>query len=171
VKLARGFRAGAAQVDDWGRYPCHMDRVSSGNCESMCAVSPQAPKPAAPSGTSPRHRHDRGNRYPCSDPRPELPVVITGAMRTSGDPAGTAWPILPMPFGSPRSWQQEPRRDGRLCRPGIRGAPGRKDSTSDLDAFGAACCGIGDRLRGWGSFSAPAASRRSLHPDFRPRSQ
>ena len=92
VKLAPGLRELAPLViDDWGRYPaCHMDQAKLWELrEHVRSVATGSNGSTPPAGIVITHGTDTIEETGYLLARTldlDLPVVITGAMRTSGDP-------------------------------------------------------------------------------------
>ncbi len=92
VNLAPGLRDLApVRIDDWGRYPaCHMDQAKLWELrEHVRQVALGSEGAAPPGGIVITHGTDTIEETGYLLARTldvELPVVLTGAMRTSGDP-------------------------------------------------------------------------------------
>jgi L-asparaginase len=144
VSLAPGLRDLASlKIDDWGRYPaCHMDQAKLWELrEHVRSVASGADASTPPAGIVITHGTDTIEETGYLLARTldvELPVVITGAMRTSGDPG----------WDGPRNLTDAVRvaTDGESRSRGVMVAfagqvfaahQAVKTDTTDLDAFSA----------------------------------
>src|SRR4029453_5874701 len=159
------------KIDDWGRYPaCHMDQAKLWELREhvrSVATGPKAPRP--PSGILITHGTDTIEETGFLLARTldlELPVVITGAMRTSGDPG----------WDGPRNLTDAVRvatDPGSRNRGGMAAFAGQlfaahqavKTHTSDVDAFSAPHgAALGTVSAAGVHFQAPAAKPAVLAP-------
>ena len=172
VKMAPGLSELAPlKIDDWGRYPaCHMDQAKLWELrEHVRSVAAGSKASTAPSGIVITHGTDTIEETGYLLARTldlELPVIITGAMQTSGDPG----------WDGPRNLTDAVRvatDPGSRNRGVMVAFAGQvfaahqavKTHTSDLDAFSAPhAAALGTVSAAGVHFQAPAAKLAALAP-------